>query len=359
MNTVLNDYMLNEVSNITYDFVKTLVQQVKRHDICTYVCHFVCDHVLTNNIWIIKKVKEYLEVIDTCKQTERDKQIRILYSLFHLLGNSDKGIYTFYYPHEKSNVFLEDIKNIRFTSGTHDIHDLSQLQQVLTDEVYTLLNVMYECFLYSVESTVSLQKCFVILRYLLTLSPRHYIQGTTKGVSMDIIDFVFLICVWYGDNVHCTQELKMYISDVKDIFYYKLKKKDKLIRINTLFYLIYVIINKRVRNQEIDYEGANIIINEVIDKSKSETDSVEEVDVKYKNKIKNEVHQKDEEVINKCQYLYIYMDYDQQLMYEMERERDKNRMMSKLMRTATKEVEVDGLLMKDHRNDVSITKLSV
>lgn len=367
---LLNEYLLNEVSNVNHDFVRNLVHKGKKQDICIYICHFVCDHVLSNNVWVYAKFKEYLQHIEICKPSERDRLVKLVYAMCHLVGNSDKGTFTFYYPNEKTALFTEDIKNIRYSNGTKDFPDLVQLQPILTEEAYTLLSIMYEAFLYSVESKANLQKCFVILRYFLTLSPRHYIQGTTRGVTMDIIDFVFLICVWYGNNPHCTQDLQQYISLVKDIFYYKLKKKDKILRINLLFYLIYVLIEKRTRNQVIDYDGSSWSFEVVV---QTESEKPEDNGKKNRSIKRDEGCQGDEEgsrrkvanqdrdtneIDEKCQYLFIYMEYDEQLRYELELERERNKMMSKLMRTSTKEVEIDSLLMRDPKNDVHITKLS-
>jgi hypothetical protein len=352
MNNTLNNYILNEVSNITYDFVQRLVSQVKKHDICSFICHFLCDHVLTNNIWTLKTVKDYLEKIETCKSNEKEKLTKLLYSLLHLLGNSDKGIYTFYYPNEKGDMFADDIKNIRYYSNVNDNEDLSPIQSIVTEEVYTLLNILYDCFLYSVESKESLQKCFIIIRYLLTLTPKHYIQGNTKKITTDVIDFIFILCVWYSNNNQCPKDISLYVNHIKDIFYYRLKKKDKLLRINILFYLIHVLINKKVIYQEIDYEGINndesIEIQECTD-----TEDLKKQKTHTVSKTKDG---RDAQVDDKCQYLFIYTDYDQHKLYEMQHERDRYRMLSKLMRTNTKEVEIDSMLMRDP--NVSITKLS-
>lgn len=377
MDALLNEYLLNEVSNVNHDFVRNLVHKGKKQDICTYICHFVCDHVLSNNVWVYAKFKEYLQHIEVCKPSERDRLVKLVYAMCHLVGNADKGTFTFHFPNEKTPLFTEDIKNIRYSNGTKDFPDLVQLQPILTEEAYTLLSIMYEAFLYSVESKANLQKCFVILRYFLTLSPRHYIQGTTRGVTMDIIDFVFLICVWYGNNPHCTQDLQQYISLVKDIFYYKLKKKDKVLRINILFYLIYVLIEKRTRNQMIDYDGASWsfattagshddagvpFVHEDTRRKKSRVGKglmVEDEDQGESSRQKLVSNTSDANAVDeKCQYLFIYMDYDERLRYELELERERNKMMSKLMRTSTKDVEIDSLLMRDPKNDVHITKLS-
>jgi hypothetical protein len=204
-----------------------------------------------------------------------------------------------------------------------------------------------------VESKETIQKCFLIIRYLLTLTPRQYIQGTTKKITTDIIDFMFLLCVWYSENTACNKDIKIYINNVKDIFYYRLKKKDKLTRINLLFYLVFVIINKNVRYQEIDYEGVNNVFDDNVQEDISQENNTKSSSTK---KNKKDKHERNTIVDDKCQYLFVFMEYDQHKLYELEREREKARMMSKLMRSATKEVEIDNILMKDGYN-VSITKL--
>lgn len=360
MDTLLNEYLLNEVSNINHDFVKNLVSKGKKQDICAYVCHFVCDHVLSNNLWVYTKLKEYFELIEGCKPSERNKLTKLVYAMCHLVGNADKGSYTFYYPYEKSVVFTEDIKNIRFSNGLKEFAELSQLQPILTEEAYVLLSVMFEAFMYSVESKVNLQRCFVILRYFLTLSPRQYIQGTTRGITMDIIDFVFLICVWYGNNPHCTDDLRQYIALIKDIYYYKLKKKEKVVRINILFYLIYVIMEKRTINQPIDYDGSSWMFEEGIRKTLVKEDSDDEASHRKSRKEKRHEGNKDDDnndIQEKCSYLYILTEYDTQLKYEVDMERERTRMMAKLMRASTKEVDIDTLLMRDPRNEVQVVKL--
>jgi hypothetical protein len=196
---------------------------------------------------------------------------------------------------------------------------------------------------------------------------------------MDIIDFIFLICVWYGDNPHCIPELRTYILATKDIFYYKLKKKDKHMRINMLFYLIYVIIEKRVRNQQVDYDGVNYTFvrddtmsSTSIDEGSLAHHEVSGTEARSNSKQSKQSRQsrqsgqrqkensdvKDSDIEDKCQYLFVYTNIDDQLSYEMEKERDRRHMMSKLMRTSTKEVEIDTILMKDPRYDVFITKLN-
>lgn len=354
MDTLLNDYLLNAVSNINHDFVRRLVTTAKKQEICTFVGHFICDHMLSNNIWFYTKIKEYFQLIEECKPNEKDKLSKLMYALFHLIGNGDKGIFNFHNPSEKSEMFADEIKKIRYTYGNTDNADLDQLRSVLAEESYILLNVLYDIFLYSVQSQKDIQTCFLILRYFLSLPPKQYLQGATRGVSMDIIDFVFLVCVWYSETSQCTFDLRNYIVLIKDIFYYKLKKKDKLLRINILFYLLYAIIQKQTSNQEIDYDGSTLTFDKNhIQRTKFNGSE----DGRKANSEQNAKHI-DDRVTEKCQYLFVYMDYDDKLKYEMDLERERLRMMTKLMRSSTKDVEVDSLLMRDPKNDVYVMKLS-
>lgn len=363
MDALLSRYLLHEVSNITMDFVCQLLVQVKKQDICTYVTHFVCVHALTENVWILQKIKAYYEMVKTYKPSEKQKLVKVFYALFHMIAQCDKATYIFHNLQDKSGMFIDDIKGLIYNSNHIDIPETMQLKDVLSDEVYSLINIMYDCFLYSVESKVALQKCFLIMRYLLTLLPKQYLASgqTSKSINMDITDFMFLACILYTNQQHCPADIKLYVTTCKDIFYYKARKKDKLARVNLIFYTIYAIINKKVINQPLDYEGMNFEFTTT--KKGTQCTSSENgdlsADVTQESskacKINNSIL--DEQLNEKLSYLFIYMDYDEYTSMNMQRERERLHMMSKLMRDATKEIEVDYLLTKDSREYVSVAKL--
>jgi len=393
MEHLLAQYILYEPSNLTRDFVHSLVANAtaKKGDICTYVTHFYCVHALTPNVWILEQLKQYYHQIDKCKKNDKDILASLCYGLFHLLANVDKKEYMFHNEADRSDLFRTHITNVIHTSSNGDNPDLVSLKDVLNAEVYSLLNIMYDGFLYSVESNKVLQMCFVILRYLITLAPRNY-YAQDKKMTMDIYDIMFLVCISYAQNVHCPKPVSDYIILTKDLFYYQVKKRDKVKRVNLLFYLIYVIVNKHVTEQMIDYDGMRYLErlnvacvaceegnngnngnngkhekNEKNEKNDKHERRHEKNDKNDKNEKHERRHEKNEKqrkedasseaVTEKCKYLYIYTEYDEATGYQIQAERERNQMIAKLMRTSTKDIEVDSLLSRDPNEYINVAKL--
>lgn len=367
MENLLAEYILYEPSNLTRDFVNSILT-VKKGDICTYITHFYCIHALTPNAWVLQQLKSYFHYIDRCKPADKDTLASLCYGLFHLLASTEKKQYVFHNESERSDLFKTHITNLIHSTANGDNKDLVHLKDVLNAEVYSLLNIMYDGFLYSVQSSKILQMCFVIIRYLITLQPRQY-YAQDKKLAMDIYDILFLVCISYSQNMHCPKEVGEYIMLTKDLFYYQVKKRDKVKRVNLLFYLVHVIVNKHVVAQAIDYDGVRYIERlmaadanpRVTPESSQEREdppskSSDSTGSKSKKVVVNEDAKLDA-VKEKCQYLFVYTDVDEQTGYQIQMERERNQMMAKLMRTSTKEINVDYLLAKDPSEFVNVAKL--
>lgn len=368
MDALLGQYLLHEVSNINMDFVNQLTTQVKKHDICNFVTKFVCNHALTDNIWFLQQLKAFYALMEACKPSDKDKLCKICYAMLHLVGACDKTTFIFHKVDDVATSFVDDINALLYNSSHAEFPELVQLKDILCDDVYNLISILYDNFLYSVESKTSLQQCFFIVRYLLTMTPKQFLATgrSGKGVNMDIMDFIFLTCILYAGNVHCTEELRGYITTCKDIFYYKAKKKDKFSRVNILFYTVYVIINKKVSVQPLDYEGMNIHMNHKESDRKAithEQTCQDEIHVKanqakqYQREVSKKAILDDAELARKLRYLYIYTEQDNETTMTVQIEKERRQMMSKLMRSATKEIEVDALLTREPRDLVSVCKL--
>ncbi len=364
----LGQYILHEPSNITMTYIRGLLETegIKKNDIPIFIIHFLCSHSLTDNIWVIQQVKDYFTHIENCKpNVDKDKISKLFYGVCNLLATGDKHNFVFINEHERAEVFRNDVMTIMIHSAVATFDDLVQLENVVSEEVYKLLCILYDNMLYAVETKDILQKTFIILRYLFALTPKHYLQHTSH--KMDIIDIVFLICIIYSNDKLCQPALREYIVCMKDIFYFKLRKKDKRKRINILFYLFHVIINKQVNKQEIDYDGYQYLetlrVSKTIEKQSVTSEEVKTEDIEEPTEKEAKVYKKDkqpasnEQVIRKCRYLYLLTEKDEQLEIEMRYERERQRMMNQLYKVKTKEIDVDYLLTKDPRNNVNVTRL--
>jgi hypothetical protein len=376
----LGHYILYESSNITLSYIQKLFDNdgIKKADIPIFITQFVCSHNLTENIWMIDRVKRYFVEIDLCKPAvDKDKIVKLFYGLCHLLGVCDKQHFVFFNSDERPDIFRNDVMSIMVHSSVATFDNITQLQDVVTEEVYKLFCILFDQLLYAVETKEVLQQTFVILRYLFALPNKQSFKNL--ACKLDMIDLVFLICIIYSNHHLCSKDSANYIECMKDIFYYKLKKKDKKKRLNILFYLFHVLIKRHVYSQPIDYEGSiyfdefsttqqNELTHEQGDNTQLgiENKSVEDKSIddnqqkevsRSQRQSKQHVDTLNEKVVKKCKYLYLYTVKNEELEMQMKYEREQQRMLSQIYRVRTKEIDVDHLLFKDPRNTVNVTRL--
>jgi hypothetical protein len=271
------------------------------------------------------------------------------------MGYCEKKHYKFVSENDNIDMFYHEIHDILINTIEKENTNISILKDILTEEVYTLLHILYETLIFPASYEKSLKKCFIIIRYLLILPPRKYLK-TTSSKNMDIPDFLFWICISYSNEGECSEKLKTYISLAKDIFYYKIKKKDKISRINIIFYVIHVILKRQIVNQPIDFESClnneNTIATE---NTKEDTKQHGQIDKKLHN---TKCEQDKEDItMKKIQYLFFYSYYDEQKGIEMKQQKQRREMMTKLMRSSVKEIEIDSILANHYTKNIIITKL--
>lgn len=341
--SVLSRYLLHEPSNITETFTRALVLNagVNKTQLHTYVTHFICAHCLSNNVWFFETIKKHYEELEQCKNTDKDTLTRISYNLFHLIACCEKKNYVFCDPQDKPDMFRTHILNIMESSNVTVMHDeLEQLQEFLHQEIYLLLNIIFDNMMYTVDISTVTQNCLLTVRYILTLPPRR-LYKPDKKTNLDAPDIMFILFVVYGNHSSCPRHLTHYITLIKDLYYFKLRKKDKAKRANLIFYTLYAIISKSVYYQTLDYNGLHI-----------ETQKTTLLENKEEDKNKGRALDDND----KCKYLFCYTPLDERLSYEVRLERERSQIMSRVLRTPTKEIELDSLLMREPKEYIHVYK---
>lgn len=349
--SVLSRYLLHEPANITETFTKQLILDagVNKTQLCSYVTHFICAHCLSSNVWFFERIKMHYEELEQCKNSDKVTLTKISYNLFHLLACSEKKNYVFCDPQDKPDMFRSHILNIMESSNVTVTHqELEQLRDLLHQEVYLLLNIIFDNLMYTIDVTTVTQKCLLTVRYILTLPARRLYKPDKKS-NLDAADIMFILFVVYGNHSSCPKHLSDYITLIKDLYYFKLLKKDKIKRANLIFYTLYTIISKSVYFQALDYNGLQIDNqkpNASNASNTSNTSKTKDIDT-IKNKIDDD----------KCKYLFCYTELDERLSYEVRLERERSQIMSKVLRTPTKDIELDTLLMREPKDYIQVAKL--
>lgn len=343
--SVLSRYLLHEPANITETFTRALICDagVNKAQLYSYITHFICAHCLSSNVWFFERVKMHYEEFEQCKNTDKVTLTRISYNLFHLLACSEKKDYVFCDHEDKPDMFRSHILNIMQSSNVTVMHkELEQLEEFLHQEIYLLLNILFDNLMYTVDIATVTQNCLLTVRYILTL-PLRRLYKPDKKTNLDAHDIMFILFVIYGNHSSCPRHLTHYITLIKDLYYFKLRKKDKVKRANLIFYTLYAIISKSVYYQALDYNGLQ-----------NESQKAAIVESKEVDKTKGDKSLDDND---KCKYLFCYTELNERLSYEVRLERERSQIMSRVVQTPTKEIELDSLLMREPKDYIQVAKL--
>ena len=319
----LASHLFHNPAEITYDYVLHLVEEgTRKCDFIIFVIDFISKFALTNNVWLLSKIKEYCNLIENAKRSESKLLVAYYLEVLSLLKRIPKQKYAFRCETDKKQITDAEIdyatQNVNIVTIEEELAFLSNIVQ---DRIRSKLLILYSCITntnnFPKEDNVRI--CFLLVRYLLTLQPKSYLLK--KDSKLDIVDILFLIIVLFSDSSHCSHVLKQYIQLTKDIFYYKINRLKKIGRINILFYVIYAIIFNDVTNAAVDIE--KYIITDEAELNTSNHASPCKLK-NQKNTSKQAVeNQSTLETSEKCQYLFVYSEYDEALALQIKFEKER------------------------------------
>jgi hypothetical protein len=372
---LLARYLFYESSQITETFIEQIIDEgIKPNDIILFVVKFMSKYALTGNVWVMMQCREFLQALNEIKlsksrDTERKRFIKLCMGIFGILMYCEKGQYTFVDENDTYKVFANDIQSILLHEQNTVWDDtLSNFKGVLKDDVYNLLNTLQKHFknMFGENEEVILRKSFVILRYLLTLTPKHVFKNTKHGnpTKLDVIDMVFIVCMMYSQNTFCSKELASYIAISKDIFYVKVSKKDKKERVNLMFYVVYTIITRKAFNTPFDGLGIEHVENAILEEQslRLQEEKLREGEHALKDNAfgtndKAKKRMESEDASYKCRFLYFYSEYDDNLALQIKFERERIQLLDRIEQTSSmRNVDV-AWNIENEKNFICVSKL--
>lgn len=367
---MLARYLFYEPSQITQQFVEQLLDEgIRPNDIIVFAVKFLSKYALTNNLWLLLQCKDFLQALSEMKMLKiRDKDrlryTKLCLGLFGILMYCEKAQYKFIDESDTSKVFSNDIRSYLVNEQNTIWGDvLSDFKDVLREEVYDLLNILLRCLqnIFGESDEIILRKSFIIVRYLLTLTPKNIFQSTNHGCKLDIIDMVFAACMLHSQSRFCSTDIASYVAVIKDLFYFKASKKDKKERVNLLFHVIYTIITKKVCNTPFDGIGIEQVEKDileqhvVLDKQASVSPQQSANQKEQKGASKKQLDASD--VARKCRFLYFFSEYDDHVGLQIKFEKERLQLLERIEHSSRmRNVDV-AWNIDDEKNFVLVSKL--
>jgi hypothetical protein len=114
------------------------------------------------------------------------------------------------------------------------------MNDYVLEDVCKYYSILYEIIKSSEDETTALQLANTLL------------NSPSRSKEMDSYDCMFFFMLKVFDILQLDPKVCRYVTFCKDIFYYRLKKKDRAQRINLIYYSIYVLVTKKVSYKPIN-----------------------------------------------------------------------------------------------------------
>ena len=241
-----------------------------------YLINLYALKYISKNIWVLKEFLKCIKAVEENRIcTEHLKNLCLL------LATSEYKELNLLVKRESDP---ERIKRILHSSTSEHIA-IYDLKNILCNDVYYLMNVLYTNLL---VSSTNISDSFLIVRTIMCLKKKEVLKAEHIELT-DGYDVIFLVLMHFLEYIGLPEDVIKYVRFCKDLFYYRCKQKSKVNRANLIFYCIFVLMQRRVKDQCIDYMSTS------------------------KKKVEG------------TDYLFIWMPFDKELCFEIESERESKK----------------------------------
>ena len=193
---------------------------------------------LNRNLWMLERIAALLQEVENNSR----KPVDCVTLLCKLVSSINK------IPARSFSIPYENIQHCAYSTMPCD-PKMQFMQSLVAAEFTSYFSVMFDNIKQSADVIQTLQIC----QHLLS-------QNCSKSRDLDSFDCMFIFIIQTCDALNIDNKVKQYITCAKDIFYYRMKKKDKQHRINLIYYALYVLVSKKVTNKAISSSSHDYLL---------------------------------------------------------------------------------------------------
>jgi len=221
---------------------KTYNSKTKISIITSIVNTYIYKTYLTRNVWMLIQISDLLQEVES-NAGKSQKIVKSLCTLVSYIKMNKPLEFSISYDNQQNLEHL--IYSLVSVSP-----DIVFMRDYADDTTYSYLGILYN----NINSAV-LVSPHVSPHVGPHVSPHQSLAIVEKIISinsareLDGYDIMFLFLLKLIEfKTDIDPKIKQYIELSKDIFYYRLRKKDRPIRVNIIYFSIYVLISKKVKN---------------------------------------------------------------------------------------------------------------
>jgi hypothetical protein len=207
------------------DYIRNTYSCKTKVSLLTSIINIYCSTTYLNrNLWLLEKVAETLHEIENSSHKSS-----VIISLVCKLVTYISKI-----PKREFIVPFENLQYLLYsTISAHS--QLTFMRDLVTEEGFSFFNVLFT----NVRDSQDLQQSLAIVKNILT-------QNTSRTKELDPYDCMFVFLLQLPTILELDNKINKYVTSCKDIFYYRLRKKDKPNRVNLIYFAVYVLLTRHV-----------------------------------------------------------------------------------------------------------------
>lgn len=204
---------------------------------------------LSKNAWMLEHVVEFLSNIEDSAHKTQDI-IDLICKMCECMSRNKK---------KTLDIPCQETKHLLYNTPLSD--PFPGIKDLFTETTYNYMVIMYQNMKESRDATLNMS----IVKNIL-----YDEKASRNPRSLDPYDCMFLYLLEVLEMLPIDNKVKQYVIHSKDIFYYRLKKRDKPLRSNLIYYSVFVLTTKHVSYKPVASHGHEYLFVEPrLDKKRS------------------------------------------------------------------------------------------
>jgi hypothetical protein len=214
----------------TEEHIKKIYSSRTKNSVLTSILNLYCSATYLNrNLWMLESIHDTFQNIE--KNSGKTADIIYLINKLVTLMNKNKK--------RELRIYPENMQYMLYTTISCD-PQIGFIKELVTESTYSFLNILYV----NIRDSLDLQQSFSITANILK-------ETNSKSKELDSYDCMFIFLLQMPKLIVLEKNVEKYITTCKDLFYYRLRKKDRYYRENLIYFCVYILIKKQVTYKEI------------------------------------------------------------------------------------------------------------
>lgn len=224
----------------------------KKKFIDIYIQSYVEKHFSNNYNYHIEFCKS-VEQLTACKKDDDIihvyRKMRYIYNHSEIKEHSQQLQNMIMKCRDEPPFSDNDINNYIYSHTEVDSLALSVIRDKVTEQTFTLLNIIYRCMINSCEFENSIK----FIKYLMAMKKKDIFLGK---IDIDIFDILFNMLVYISKLG--TKEMYKFVSLSRNIMYFRIPRKDIYQRINIFWGTIVILYDKNLLFTPLKYPAIHV-----------------------------------------------------------------------------------------------------